>query len=55
MGRKRLCGDLGLAVPWRHPDHHPVDLAALDALELLAQEPVNLARPVAGVTVLGEA
>ena len=48
-------GEFRFAVPWRYQQHQAVDLATFDALELLGDLMVEDRRPVAGISVLGEA
>jgi hypothetical protein len=44
--RKRPRRQLRLAVTWSNANHHPVDLATLNPLELLRDIPMHLARLV---------
>jgi hypothetical protein len=47
-------GKLALAVARRYQQHESVDLAALDALQLLGDLPMQACRLVSGIRVAGE-
>jgi len=53
--RKAPRREFRFAVPWRHQQHQPVDLATFDALKLLGDLMVDRRRLVTRISVFGEA